>query len=91
MTGSHPFVTGKPSTPQELELPAVISVNALYPLLYNHGFKKPSVGLPWEIRASLTSARTEDASGQEAEVPEVVERVWFQKKAKYRPWAAISG
>jgi hypothetical protein len=30
----------------------------------------------------LTSARMEDASGQEAEVPEIVERVWFQKKAK---------
>jgi hypothetical protein len=82
VTGSHPFVTGKPSTPHEFVLPAVISVKPLYPLLYSHGFKKPSVGLLWEMRASLTSARMEDASGQEAEVPEIVERVWFQKKAK---------
>lgn len=30
-------------------------------------------------------------NGVEALVPEIVERVLFQKKAKYRPWAEISG
>jgi hypothetical protein len=75
VTGSHPFVTGNPSTPQLLVFPAVMSVKPLYPWPYNHGFRKPRVGLPEAMRASFTSATTEDIRGQEAEVPEMVESV----------------
>lgn len=75
-------MTGNPSTPHEVVFPALISVNPLYPLLYNQGFKNPNVGFPDAIKASLTSAAIEDISGVEAEVPEIVDSVWFQKKVK---------
>ena len=82
VTGSQPFVTGKPVTPQPWELPLRISVKPLYPLEYNHGFMNPRGGLPDPIRASLTSEMTLDMSGQEALVPEMEDSVPFHTKAK---------
>jgi len=75
-------VTGKPAAPQLEVFPPVISVKPLYPLEYSHGFKKPRGGLPSAIRASFTSERTLDAKGQEADVPEIEEKVPFQANAK---------
>ena len=84
-------MTGNPSVPHDVVLPPVISVKPLYPLLYNQGFMNPSVGLPEAMRASLTSAATEDINGHDADVPEISARVPFQKKAKYKPCAETSG
>ena len=82
MTGSQPFVTGKPAVPQLEVLPPVTSVNPLYPFLYNHGFRKPRGGLPQAMRSSMTSEIILAARGVDADVPEIDEKVWFQTKAK---------
>jgi hypothetical protein len=75
VTGSHPFVIGKPAVPQLEAFPAVTSVNPLYPLEYNHGFKKPSGGLPQAIRSSFRREMMLADNGVDADVPEMDEKV----------------
>jgi hypothetical protein len=78
VTASHPSTAENPVVLHPALNPLTISVNPLYPVLYNHGFKKPRGGLPEDIRASLTSARMEDIRGVEADVPEMMPKVPFQ-------------
>ncbi len=60
----------------------MISVNPLYPFLYNHGFIHPSVGFPEAISASLTREMIDAVRGQEADVPEMEDAVRLKTKAK---------
>ena len=50
-------------------LPVVMSVSALYPVWYNHGFKNPSGGRPFASSLSLISATIAPTVGLEALVP----------------------
>lgn len=77
--------------PHELVFPAVMSVKPICPLSYNQGLRKPSGALPAWIRASLTREMMDADKGVDALVPLIVPRVPFQKKAKYRPCALMSG
>ena len=69
VTASQPFFAGNPSVSQPLDDPLRISVNALYPLEYSQGLRKPKTGLPAATRASLTRAMIAATVGQDAEVP----------------------
>lgn len=67
--GSQPMVALNPSVPHPGLLPIVMSFNPAYPASYNHGFKKPSAGLPALIRASLSIETKEANVGEAQDVP----------------------
>lgn len=76
------MVVGNPVVLHPPLRPVVMSVKALYPLLYNQGFKNPRGGLPEEMSASLTRETMDAMSGDEALVPETVLKVWFHTMLK---------
>jgi len=85
VTASQPFCAGNPSVPHPIALPLVISVKALNPPAYNHGFRNPSGGRPLAIKKSLTSEITALAAGVDALVPSSQTSVPFQVVTKWKP------
>lgn len=69
VTASQPSVAGNPLVLHPAELPFVISVNALCPTEYSHGFMKPNGGRPAASNASLANPRTPAQMGVDPDVP----------------------
>lgn len=71
-TGSQPSMASKPAVSplHSIELlPDLMSVSALFPVEYSHGFRKPIGGLPCTERRSLMSATMLANTGVDALVP----------------------
>src|SRR6266702_7384328 len=54
-TGAHPAPAENPAVLQPGLEPDMMSLRPAKPLLYNQGLRKPSGGLPFEIKKSLSS------------------------------------
>jgi hypothetical protein len=60
-------------------------------LLYNHGFKSPNDGRPFEIRSLFNKATTAANAGQDALVPDSGTIAPSSMVIKLTPWAEILG
>ena len=78
VTASQPSVAANPVILHPSALPCVTSTKALFPFLYNQGFKKPRVGFPAAISASFNNDRMAAIVGVAALVPSTRRSVPFQ-------------
>ena len=87
-TGSQPSVQRQPAASFSPPLPTMLSpstmsVNSAV-FWYIHGFKKPSCGIPFWIRASFNSATRAANTGADAEVPPKMD-VWLPPVITWYP------